>query len=158
MKKYIITIVLLIFTISCKDTDKEKLYEIANDIILHPEKVLDLKSNYPDYYNPKYIDKFMQDSIKLHKLYQYIDTLFQKSNHDYKSTFELFEKDKYIGICKNRMNFDRNEKLNIYQLTIWKNYDIGLQIIFFDVDDNYYISYVGELRNLDNWEDLIKYP
>ncbi|MFA6572133.1 MAG: hypothetical protein WCT77_12975 [Bacteroidota bacterium] len=149
MKKYIITIVLLIFTIACKDTDKEKLYEIANDIILHPEKVLDLKSNYPKYYNDEYISSNMKDSIKINKIYRYIENLFQKKSEIYKVIFKPMEKFIYMEYYYNQISKDKRNSVDMYYVEVWENSRDAYQIIIIKDGNKYYFYSVDELHTAE---------
>ncbi|MFA6571405.1 MAG: hypothetical protein WCT77_09225 [Bacteroidota bacterium] len=158
MKKLVITIVLLIFSISCKDTDKENLLVIAKGIVAQPERLFDLKGNYPVYYYPQFLHKDLKDSIKLKTLYKYIDTLFIKDTSFLKVDLYPLDKSRYLKWGCNDKDFKINDNFEIYRLDIFKNDRLGFHILFVSDGDNFYLHDIGKLRVIDNWEDIMKYP
>jgi hypothetical protein len=81
MKK-ILCFCLIVFSLaSCRTyyikVDK-RLESFANDVIEHPEKLRDIKNNYPEYYNEKYIDESLLTSSYVSRLISYINNEYKK--------------------------------------------------------------------------------
>ena len=79
----IIYIFLVLLLLSCDDKLEKKLKTIADDIIANPEKLLDIKKNYKDFYSEKYANCFLTDSMYINHITKHIMNDFNKIEKEY---------------------------------------------------------------------------
>jgi len=133
---------------------------MCKDIIENPEKIYDLKSNYPKYYVDEYIDTDMKDTINLKFLYHYIDTLFNRhidtlyeefsgrDNPYPKLVARYMNKSDYKELFYAFINKDIRDNIELYEINFWKNNKYGMHFILIKYINKYYIFYIGRLEEV----------
>ncbi len=137
MKK--IMLILFIMLISCDDDINQELKEIGLKIIEKPELLLDLKSNFPEYYSDSLIYDKMKESNYLNNLIYEINK-FKNIKSNIKA-LRLGTFQEYLDHYKKAgYKYDLSPD-NIYAFFMLKN-DIGIGFYFLIKDNKYIIFYI----------------
>jgi len=138
MKKIFLAIFMFVL-ISCDDDIIPELKDIGLKIIKQPELLLDLKSNFPEYYSDSLIFDEMKESNYLNNLIAEINN-FKKIKSNMK-TLRLGTFQEYLDHYKKAgYKYDLSPD-NIYAFFMLKN-DIGIGIgFYFLIKDNKYIIF-----------------
>jgi hypothetical protein len=148
MKKLFILLLLVACVSPCNDKISKKLLPICYGIIEYPEKILNLKQNFPDYYKYEYLDNDLKDSILLYENYYYLNELFERRvTPNSFGCQELFGK--YVGNpYYNKINPKIRDRIYLYQIFFWEDADNGYCFVFIVDNDSYYIFDIHEMHTV----------
>jgi hypothetical protein len=135
---------------SCKEIHHPKTFSYCSDLILNPNKIFNLKENYPDIYNDSIISKDLLDSIYLKRINSYIISFFQKNakNLDYTYlTSSLMDNDMTKHLEKFTLGSNKHLNLQNYDEIFahefyW--YGVGISFFYLRKDTNYFLVNILE--------------
>ena len=146
--KIIIIIIAFFFSFSSiysEDYVNETLLCIAAKLIEKPDRIFDLKNNFPDNYNEKYLHKMMKDTTRLRECANYIDSLFQRkyapSWIGIGGDFEVYNGQRRKIDKKNDIN--KKDSLEIESIWINKN-NYGFMIEAIIENNIFYIRFISK--------------
>lgn len=119
MKTYIFILIIILLA-SCKEIQHPKAFTYCTDIIFDPNKIYNLKINYPNIYNDSIISKDLMDSTYLTKMKDYISLFFNKNKDDLDYSFftdqkvdrkTILETQQYILQSNNSIKFENYDEI-----------------------------------------------
>ncbi len=148
MKQTVSFAFLLFALLACSSYEKsipEKLRNFADDITTNPQKLRNLKGNFPDFYNPDCISKDLTDSITVDELVNFINLDFNFIKENYHFQYYTHQSKSYIQWIKTQRkcscSIDSIDFLSLYM----KKTEYQIELIFFQCDSTYKIFYINGL-------------
>lgn len=135
------------YTLTYKDYDikeydiEERLWKFAVDILENPDKIRNLKNNYPDIYNEEYIyDKLREtskDANEINELMSYIKNDF--ANRNYNTEIGRLDFNPYgVDDYKKHIKYQELKRDELYGFFIEKR-GKGIRFVFLRNNNKYYI-------------------
>ncbi len=143
MKNLVFIGISILFLVSCSifRPDKEyiepEIQAFGDEIIDHPEKLRDIKNNFPDLYCEKYLSSNMIPSQNINGIIQDIERTFEKK------TYGEFSKEKYYEWEIPRIYSDMNLSGHNFHSYLILNSPEGIQVVFIRKDELFYLHNIG---------------
>jgi hypothetical protein len=147
MKKLLLIILVLLSITAFEDSAEQRLINIGKDIIEHPEKIYNLKNNFPECYKDEYIAKEIKDTNLLKLYYNYIDSLFHRNidtllngtNPNQKIEVKKVDKGEFEYFYRNKVNKEIWDRIELYNINFWKDKHYGFCVCFIKDEGKYYL-------------------
>jgi hypothetical protein len=145
---------------SYKDFEiKDNLWNFADDVIRNPDKIRDIKNNYPDLYDERFISNTFYsttgDTTYINELINTIKNNFHGngiksyknisigsliiSTHIYQNGYQYIDEEDY----KKSINYNKFKYTDLYGFSIASENKIGIRFTFIKYDNKFYICYFG---------------
>ncbi len=141
---------LLFVLFACSSVENripEKLRNFADDITSNPQKLRNLKDNYPELYNPYCMARYLYISDEIDELVNYISLDYNNLKED--PVYWVNSTDKYfVDLAKERAKCNCGiDSSNLYIFNLSKT-GYGIKFWFVKCDSNYKIFYIHEIMKI----------